>query len=377
MAKRILTGLRLDKIAAVDRPCQEHAKMTIMKRAPDPAVEEIVKFCSDEQGAQTFTTILTEEESRRRNWKAQEALYPVMDALSSSVRSIVADQSLSDDTRQAMLRQSVEDFMNTIREKAPEVETELSKLLNNPEDYQMGDKPTVEELQKQLDTMKGELEKATAQLNEAIAKASMTDDEKEHLGKLNDDDKKKFSALTPEERAKQVKVKKSDDEVFKTSAGVEIRKSQVGDGVFAVMKSQEEEIAKNKKAVTEEIEKRELVELTKRAGDELGKLPGTDVEKANLLREIAKMPEDVRKTAEQILKAGNDAFAKAFDTFGTEIGKSAGAGSAQGKLDEMVKKHAAEHKVTTEQAYSDVIKSGEGNRLYQETVIEKRERDAA
>lgn len=32
MAKRILTGLRLDKIAAVDRPCQEHATMTIMKR---------------------------------------------------------------------------------------------------------------------------------------------------------------------------------------------------------------------------------------------------------------------------------------------------------------------------------------------------------
>lgn len=36
MAKRILTGLRLDKIAAVDRPCQEHATMTIMKRADSP-----------------------------------------------------------------------------------------------------------------------------------------------------------------------------------------------------------------------------------------------------------------------------------------------------------------------------------------------------
>jgi hypothetical protein len=32
MTKRILRELRLDKIAAVDKPCQEHATMTIMKR---------------------------------------------------------------------------------------------------------------------------------------------------------------------------------------------------------------------------------------------------------------------------------------------------------------------------------------------------------
>lgn len=33
MTRRILTGLRIDKIAAVDRPCQEHASADIMKRA--------------------------------------------------------------------------------------------------------------------------------------------------------------------------------------------------------------------------------------------------------------------------------------------------------------------------------------------------------
>ena len=34
MKRRILKDFELSRIAAVDRPCQEHAKMTIMKRAP-------------------------------------------------------------------------------------------------------------------------------------------------------------------------------------------------------------------------------------------------------------------------------------------------------------------------------------------------------
>lgn len=34
MPKRILTEIRLDKIAAVDQPCQEHATVAIVKRAP-------------------------------------------------------------------------------------------------------------------------------------------------------------------------------------------------------------------------------------------------------------------------------------------------------------------------------------------------------
>ena len=36
--KRILHEIRLDRIAAVDRPCQQPAVATIMKRAPAPPV---------------------------------------------------------------------------------------------------------------------------------------------------------------------------------------------------------------------------------------------------------------------------------------------------------------------------------------------------
>jgi hypothetical protein len=48
--KRILTGLRLDKIAAVDKPCQEHATMTIMKRATSTDAANGVNPAGDPAG---------------------------------------------------------------------------------------------------------------------------------------------------------------------------------------------------------------------------------------------------------------------------------------------------------------------------------------
>ena len=46
--KRRLTGIRLDKIAAVDRPCQQHATVAIIKRAPDGSPHAIAKVTFQE-----------------------------------------------------------------------------------------------------------------------------------------------------------------------------------------------------------------------------------------------------------------------------------------------------------------------------------------
>jgi hypothetical protein len=47
MARRILKEIRLDRIAAVDRPCQEGAVVTILKRAADEADEAFAKRIAD------------------------------------------------------------------------------------------------------------------------------------------------------------------------------------------------------------------------------------------------------------------------------------------------------------------------------------------
>lgn len=372
-----LKGIKLGELSLVKRGACQDAKVVIFKSADgDPMVEAIVKACCDEQGAQTFATLLTEEEARRRYWQAHEALYPVMDAFSSSIRSMIADQSLSADTRQSMIRASTEDFLITIREKAPEVETELAKLIAKEADM-----PTIEELQKQLDTITANLKKAEESLQKAeaekaelVLKASMTDDEKEHLAKLSDEDKKKFTALAPAERAKAVKKSAEADEVLKTFGGVEIRKSVVGEAPFNIFKSQEEELRKNREDLQKANDEREMVTLTKKADDELSHLPGTSVEKAAVLREVAKMPEAVRKTAESIFAAADKGIAAAFDTKGASTAKAA-PDSDQGKFDALVEKTVADDKVSKEEATAIVMKSAEGNELYQQ--IYKAQRAAA
>src|SRR5437868_55860 len=47
--RRILHELSIGKIAAVDRPCQEHARMTLMKRADNE--DDVDKAWSDEARA--------------------------------------------------------------------------------------------------------------------------------------------------------------------------------------------------------------------------------------------------------------------------------------------------------------------------------------
>jgi hypothetical protein len=45
--KRIILDMRLDKIAAVDRPCQQHALALVIKRAHIPAPNKAISFVGD------------------------------------------------------------------------------------------------------------------------------------------------------------------------------------------------------------------------------------------------------------------------------------------------------------------------------------------
>ena len=91
--RRIMHSFRLDKIAAVDFPCQEHATMSIVKRASDLSgtALEILKYCGDDEGAKSFAALFAEREQRDKYWRAHEAVYPAMDALSSAINSVIAD----------------------------------------------------------------------------------------------------------------------------------------------------------------------------------------------------------------------------------------------------------------------------------------------
>lgn len=97
--KRVLTELHMEKIAAVDRPAQEGAKMVIMKRAPTPT--RAIGF-----------------------WSALEKVAPdefALSILGRSLDSIMSDESLDVAKRAALVETTGEEFRKHCGEKIGDI----------------------------------------------------------------------------------------------------------------------------------------------------------------------------------------------------------------------------------------------------------------
>lgn len=193
----------------------------------------------------------------------------------------------------------------------------------------------VADLEKQVADMTAKAEAQTAQLAELTLKASMTDIEKNYYEGLDDTAKKSFAALSAADRLSKAKLAKAEkeagDEVLKTSDGMEIRKSVVGDSMFAFAKSQEARISKQAEDLAKAQEATAMAGFTKKAETELAHLPGELTAKAELLKSVATLPEAVRTTLDTMLKAGDGALKVAFNTVGKRGGE-AREGSAEAQL---------------------------------------------
>lgn len=88
MPKRVLNRIRLDKIAAVDLPCQEHATVAIVKRAPAAgAPPAIVKKTFDEAlRAQLVSTQIGDV-----FWRAFENQWALRDAFRTALSDEIAE----------------------------------------------------------------------------------------------------------------------------------------------------------------------------------------------------------------------------------------------------------------------------------------------
>ena len=294
--RRIMHSFRLDKIAAVDFPCQEHATMAIAKRAHalTGSAIEILKFCEGEDGAKSFSELFADREKRDRYWEAREELWPAMDSVSSSINSIIADMNISTDQKAGMIRQSVEDFLAVVREKMPEVEAEIAKALGDCAD----EGKTGSETMTELETAKAriaELEKANGELTTEVTTLkgqveTVTAEVTKSKGELADI------------------AKRASDETL-TVGETTVAKSAVGEATFAILKAQQAELTKAQETAA-------MVGFEKRADDELGSLIGTTKAKASILKAMAGMPDDARAALDTILKAANATFEKAMDRFG-------------------------------------------------------------
>lgn len=351
MANR-LSKLILKELSLVDRPANVESVVTIFKCA-DSLPEKIAKHCisDDYQGAKSFAEIMACKEARQKYWKAQDTLYPLMDALSESIQSVVADAAMTTNAKEDTIRSNVEAFMMKLRDTLPDAEEALTKFAEDiisgaltKEDSTMADK-TVADLEAELAKSQEK-----ADFLELMAKA--TDGEKDCMKEMDDGKKKEFMNMKPEDRANKMRITKAADEVLIVE-GNEVRKSAVGDGVFAVLKSQQKRLDEQAIDVKKAQEEAEMATLRKRADDEYGNLPGTTDERASILKAMGSMNDDVRKSLETVLKAGDTAIKAGFTKFGTSAGIL--PGSATEELDNLTKAYAKEHNVSSAMAYDAVI----------------------
>lgn len=314
-----LTKLKINEVSFCKRGMNQHARISLYKSA-DTLPVQLKKYygeIANQTVSRDFKEILAVNEKNQKLWTARDKLYPLFDALNSSVSSIVTDTSLSDSGRSSKIDQSVNDFLEAVKSELPEIETELTKFFT---DLNAGSTGTQTPVDGEVNKMtEAEMKKA---VDEAVAKAAELEAE---LAKAKKDMEDLKAAA--EEEKKKKEMAKSDETVV--ISGQTLAKSAVGEATFAILKAQEERLAKAEEAA-------ELAKFEKKASDEFKHIPGTDLEKAALLKSISKDAENGPKI-EALLKSLEAHNAKAFETVGVSKGSDA-AQTQEAKVAEIVKR---------------------------------------
>lgn len=202
---------------------------------------------------------------------------------------------------------------------------------NNPVEkgeFQLTDKNVnVEEVVKSLEDVTKKLEEAEAKLAKAEAIAKMSDGEKAYMDKMDEKDRAAFMEMDEEKRKKKMDDMKKNDETIVVD-GETVSKSAVGAAQFAIFKR----LADAEAAIAKANADAEMSRLEKRAAEELKHLPGTDVEKALMLKSIDAMPEGARDVLKAALAKADEKSASDFTT----LGKSAGSGKGDTDLEKAV-----------------------------------------
>lgn len=266
MPKRILRNLKLNAIAAVDRPCQEGAKAMILKRADDPAKGNGI---DEDDDPASFPKKRRKDDDYTGAKNVDEEVKKQLDAAKATLTAIA---------------------------KAFELD---------PDSATFGD-----DLAKALQKRDVELEVA-----KQIAGLSWV--QKSHYDELAKADEKRageFLKMSDADRDAAIKLAKADDETFEY-AGRTISKRAVGEDTFAVMKAQAEELAKQKERTDKAEESALQTRLEKRAEDDMSHLAGGEGH-VGILKHMESAPDDVKKAFGEMIKAADKMSSSAFTRAG-------------------------------------------------------------
>jgi hypothetical protein len=354
-----LRKLRLHELSLVDYPANKHSTVTLFKR--DTPVAEIAK----QMEAMDFDEIAAERQAMEVAYQISDDVWMKWNDLQTSFGTIACDESMSAEEKIASMKASLKQFIGALEDYPDVSKALLERISESPalaalkvgepdetEQQEEDNQMTLAELQKAHDKLAADLEAMTKKASDSdTALATITKAHAEAEAKIKDLEKAAEVAKT--------------DESVKIGETV-VTKSSVGDAAFAIIKAQQEQVRIEREKVAD-------IGFQKSAETDYGNLPGETVAKGIVLKHVADMPEEARKTLESMLKAGNAAMrTSAMSERGQAGGAPASADSAQGQLDALIAKHAEDHKVSIGEASRVVLNTAEGTRLHSQARVEKR-----
>jgi hypothetical protein len=216
--------------------------------------------------------------------------------------------------------------------------------------------PTAEELQVNL-------QKKEEELKISKAYGELSDAEKAYYAKLDEKGKTDFLTATPEVRKSEITRASEDNGVVYTSPSGETFRKNDDPRLVQMAKDRDED----RKIAKQEREKREDVELKKRAAEELQYLPGDEATKVAMLKAIDAIPDATQRTAAQAsLKSQNETMEKAFKTVGSSLTVTGGPAS---QLESIAKRISTDEKISFADAYLKACQTAEGKALYEQTIV--------
>ncbi len=199
---------------------------------------------------------------------------------------------------------------------------------------------------------------------------SLNDAERSHFETLGTTEKTAFVMNSPEERVAKIKKATPADptQVYKDRDG-HVFTDKDDPRLVAAAKRADDAVTGLAKAQSDLEQER----LEKRAAETFKHLPGSAKSRAALLKSVEAIEDEAERTeALAALAAGDEAIAAGFDELGTAGGTDVGTGSEgdspTAKLNKMAAKYATDNEVTEAVAFSKVLETADGKRLYRESV---------
>ena len=359
MPRSVIRSLKLDEISGVDNPAQEGARAAIMKR--NEPLQKWFRFApSDDvqKGYGDLADVLTSVTDSHQHGITVDRRSDGISFDISYAKGLEDESNhyhaIARDAQGQYVLAVVSGHTHTIDQDGI-TRAVLALVTKDKGDSTM---PITEQTKETLE----------ADLKAANAIIALEAVERQHFNGLDEDAQKKFLLKSADERktaidaVKQAKTD-SDPVEYTTSDGVEIRKS-AGAALITALKSNDDIRKEN----LELRKQREQETLEKRAETDLKYMPGDVKVRAAMLKAVDGIEDEAQRTAaHNALKAQNTAMAEAFKTQG-HVGGQSEPGSPDEELDKLAKAHAKDKNVSEAVAYSEVLKTAQGQDLYNKSV---------